>query len=177
MKKIPVIFLLLVIAVSCNSKKQRNNTAQQNLSDFDPQVYELKDNSVNLVKGQVLYMPIYSNIPHFMDSVVIDMSAFVAFHNTDFYNSVRLLKVQYFDTKGRLVRDFLPNETKVLKPLETADFYVPYQDKSGTGANFLIEWKADSLVTEPLVESITINTKLQNTVAVLSHGKVIKEIR
>jgi len=177
MKKIPVIFLLLVIVVSCNSKKQRNNTAQQNLSDFDPQVYELKDNSVNLVKGQVLYMPIYSNIPHFMDSVVIDMSAFVAFHNTDFYNSVRLLKVQYFDTKGRLVRDFLPNETKVLKPLETADFYVPYQDKSGTGANFLIEWKADSLVTEPLVESITINTKLQNTVAVLSHGKVIKEIR
>jgi hypothetical protein len=57
------------------------------------------------------------------------MSAFVAFHNTDFYNSVRLLKVQYFDTKGRLVRDFLPNETKVLKPLETADFYVPYKIK------------------------------------------------
>ncbi len=177
MKKILVIFFLLVIVVSCNSKKQRNNTALQNLNNFDPQVYELKDNSVNLVRGQVLYMPIYSNIPHFMDSVEIDMSAFVAIHNTDFYHSIKLQKVQYFDTKGRLVRDFLPNETKVLKPLETADFYVPYQDKSGTGANFLIEWKADSLVTEPLVESITINTKLQNTVAVLSQGKVIKEIR
>ena len=177
MKKISIIFLLLVIAVSCNSKKQRNNTVQQNLSEFDPQAYELKDNSMNLVRGQVLYMPIYSNIPHFMDSIEIDMSAFVAIHNTDFYHSIKLHKVEYFNSNGKLVRDFLPNKTKVLKPLETVDFYVPYQDKSGTGANFLIEWKADSLVTEPLVESITINTKLQNTVAVLSHGKVIKEMR
>jgi len=177
MKKILVIFFLLVIVISCNSKKQNNNTGQQNLKEFDPDVYELKNNSVNLVKGQVLYMPIYSNIPHFMDSIEIDMSAFVAFHNTDFEHSIRLLKVQYFDTKGRLVRDFLPNKTKTLNPLETADFYVPYQDKSGTGANFLIEWVSDSLVTEPLVESITINTKVQNTVAVLSRGKVVKEIR
>jgi len=177
MKKISVIFILLVFTVSCGIKKQRNNIVQQNLSDFNPQVYELRDNSINLVRGQVLYMPIYSNIPHFMDSVEIDMSAFVAIHNTDFYQSIRLLKVQYFNTKGKLVRDFMPNEILTLKPLETVDFYVPYQDKSGTGANFLIEWKSDSLVTEPLVESITINTKLQNTVAVLSYGKVIKEIR
>lgn len=57
-----------------------------------------------------------------MDSVKIDMSAFVAFHNTDFKNSIRLQKVQYFDTKGKLVHDFLQNDIRVLGPLETADF-------------------------------------------------------
>lgn len=177
MKRTLAILILLAATASCNKSKQTITASNQELSKFNPDLYELRNNNVNMVRGQVLYMPIYSNIPHFMDSIKIDLSAFVAIHNTDFTHSIRLQKVQYFDTKGRLVRDFLPNETKILNPLETADFYVPYQDKSGTGANFLIEWKSDSLVTEPLVESITINTKMQNTVAVLSRGKVIKEIR
>lgn len=177
MKKLPVILLVLVIITSCNSRKRTDQYVVQKITEFHPESYELRNNNINLVRGQILYMPIYSNIPHFIDSIEIDMSAFVAIHNTDFFNSIKLQKVQYFDTKGNLVRDFLSNKTRILKPLETVDFYVPYQDKSGTGANFLIEWKADSLVTEPLVESITINTKVQNTVAVLSQGKVIKEIR
>ena len=173
------IFLLLsvIVFMSCSQEKKYDSFSKEKLGNFDPGLYELRDNSVKLVKGQILYMPIYSNIPHFMDSIKIDMSAFVAFHNTDFKNAIKLKRVQYFDTKGKLVHDFLLNNTRELSPLETVDFYVPYRDQSGTGANFLIEWKSDSLVTEPLVESITINTKMQNCVAVLSHGKVIKEIK
>lgn len=171
------MFLTFIVLASCSQEKKYDSFSKEKLEDFNPNSYELKDNSIKLVKGQILYMPIYSNIPHFMDSIKIDMSAFVAFHNTDFKHTIKLKKVQYFDTKGKLVHDFLLNSTRELSPLETVDFYVPYRDQSGTGANFLIEWKSDSLVTEPLVESITINTKMQNCVAVLSQGKVIKEIK
>lgn len=176
MKKI-FLFLSVIAFVSCSQEKRYDSFSNDKLKDFNPDSYELRDNNIKLVRGQILYMPIYSNIPHFMDSIKIDMSAFVAFHNTDFKQTIKLKKVQYFDTKGRLVHDFLLNGARQLRPLETVDFYVPYRDQSGTGANFLIEWKSDSLVTEPLVESITINTKMQNCVAVLSQGKVIKEIK
>ncbi|RPH32666.1 MAG: DUF3124 domain-containing protein [Bacteroidales bacterium] len=176
MKKI-FLFLSVMVIVSCNQEKKFDSFSKDKLRNFDPDIYELRDYNVKLVKGQILYMPIYSNIPHFMDSIKIDMSAFVAFHNTDFKHTIKLKRVQYFDTKGKLVHDFLLNGTRELSPLETVDFYVPYRDQSGTGANFLIEWKSDSLVTEPLVESITINTKMQHCVAVLSQGKVIKELK
>lgn len=165
------------IVLSCNNVKKNDNFSKDKRADFKPETYELRNNNIKLVKGQILYMPVYSNIPHYVDSVKTDMSAFVAFHNTDFKNKVRLQKVQYFDTKGKLVHDFLVDKTKELGPLETTDFYVPYRDQSGTGANFLIEWKSDSLITEPLVESITINLLSPTTVSVLSQGKVIKELK
>lgn len=173
-------FTLLALAFSlfaCTSPQRRAAFNDADIKAFQPETYELKDCNTKMIRGQVLYMPIYSNIPHYMDSLMLDMSAFVTIHNTDFKNPIRLQKVQYFNSKGQMVRDFLNNKFQVIKPLETHDFYIPYNDKSGLGANFLIEWKSDSLVTEPLVESITLNTKIHNTIAVLSQGKVIKELR
>ncbi|MHC1703628.1 MAG: DUF3124 domain-containing protein [Tenuifilaceae bacterium] len=177
MKKILIVSLNLLLIVSCNQETNQEFFSKEKRTDFNPNSYELRDNNIKMVRGQVLYMPIYSNLPHYTDSTKIDMSAIVAFHNTDFYNKVRLQKVQYFDYKGRLVHDFLLDSYKELGPLETEDFYIPYSDKGGTGANFLIEWRSDSLVSEPLVESITINLLTHNTVGVLSPGKVIKEIK
>lgn len=176
MKKI--IFLISIsLLVSCGQEKEKNLFSREDLKEFKPESFELRNNNVKLVRGQILYMPIYSNIPHYSDSNKIDMSAFLAFHNTDLFNTIRIQKVQYFNTKGKLVHDFLPNDSKKIEPLETVNFYIPYQDQSGIGANFLIEWVSDSLVTEPLVESITINTIVHNSVAVLSQGKIIKEIK
>ena len=176
MRKI-VYSIILLSVLSCNKTRKPDSFLNSGNETFQPDSYELKDNNIKLVRGQILYMPIYSNMPHYMDSAKFDMSAFVAFHNTDFTHKIILQKVQYFDTKGKMVRDYLLETKKILAPLETADFYVPYQDQSGTGANFLIEWKSDSLVTEPLVESVTINLLSHNSVGVLSTGKVIKELK
>lgn len=176
MKNLIIVFSILIF-ISCKQNEKAESFSQDNLVDFKPDSYELKNNNIKQIKGQILYMPIYSNIPHYIDTTNFDMSAFVTFHNTDFTNKVRIQKVQYFDTKGRMVHDFLEGKVQELAPLETKDFYVPYRDKSGIGANFLIEWVSDSLVTEPLVESVTISLKNHYSVAVLSQGKVIKELK
>ena len=176
MKHLTFVFVTVVL-FSCNRNQDNQPFSISNRSNFKPETYELKNNSVKVVRGQVLYMPVYSNMPQYVDSQKFDLSAFVAVHNTDFNYRIRLQKVQYFDTKGKLVHDFLNGTTKELSPLESVDFYIPHSDQSGNGANFLIEWKSDSLVTEPLVESITMNLTGLNTIGVLSQGKVIKEIR
>lgn len=166
---------MLFLAISCDNKNENSQFSINKRENFKPETYQLRNNDIKQVKGQIVYLPIYSNIQNNTDTGKIDMSAFVAVHNTDFKNKIKLLKVQYFDTDGKLVHDFLLNQTKELNPLQTTDFYIPYKDQSGTGANFLIEWISDSLVTEPLFEAITLNLLSNNTVAVLSQGKVIKE--
>lgn len=160
---------------SCSEKKTSDPFSAKELSAFNPDGYHLKNDPGKQLTGQILYLPVYSSFPDFMDSSKFDMSAFLAFHNTDFSRSVTITRVQYFNSKGQLVHDFLKDRHIEINPLETVDYYIPYRDQSGTGANFLIEWMSDSLVNEPLVESITYSLKNQQTAAVLSHGKVLRE--
>jgi hypothetical protein len=103
------------------------------------------------------------------------MSAFIAIHNTDITSSITLTRVLYFNQGGKLVNDYLKKGNMKIDALATKDFYVPYEDQSGTGANFLIEWVADTLVNEPLIESVTTCLKPNNTVAVLSQRKILRE--
>lgn len=172
------IFILLVAILSfesCSETKTPDPFSNSGLSAFNPDGYHLKNEPGKQLRGQILYLPIYSSFPDFKDSSKFDMSAFLAFHNTDFKRSLTISRVQYFNSKGQLVHDFLNDRHIKINPLETVDYYIPYRDQSGTGANFLIEWMSDSLVNEPLVESITYSLKNQQTAAVLSHGKVLNE--
>lgn len=170
-----ILLILFFSLESCSEKKVADPFSNSSLTPFDPDGYHLKNEPGKQIRGQILYLPVYSSFPDFMDSSKFDMSAFLAFHNTDFRRSVTITRVQYFNSKGQLVHDFLKDGHIEINPLETVDYYIPYRDQSGTGANFLIEWMSDSLVNEPLVESITYSLKNQQTVAVLSHGKILNE--
>jgi hypothetical protein len=107
---------------------------------------------------------------------MFDMSAFVAIHNTDFIYSIRINKVLFFDTEGKLISNYLERDT-LLKPLATISYYVPTSDQSGTGANFILEWVADTLVTEPLIESVMVGFTSGQGVSFISTGKIIRELK
>ena len=101
------------------------------------------------------------------------MSAFIAIHNTDFINTIRITKVLFFDNDGKLISRYLENDT-ILKSLGTANYFVPTSDQSGTGANFIVEWVADSLVTEPLIESFMVGFTSGQGVSFISTGRIIR---
>jgi hypothetical protein len=174
-------FLFILIAAvipACNSQKPDDQKFIPAQTTFDPGMLTVTETADSGLTGQVLYMPVYSNIPyHIVGMNEFDMSAMVAVHNTDLYNQIKITKALYFDTKGKPVYDFLADGEVALNPLETRDFYIPYEDRSGTGANFLIEWTSSTRVSEPLVESITLSLKPNQSVAFLSRGKVIRERR
>ena len=178
MKKFLIVPLTCFLIVGCSSQNQAEQKPMPSIGAFDPGtllVTEIPDSGLT---GQVLYMPVYSNIPyHIVGVTEFDMSALVAVHNTDLFSQIRITKALYFDTKGKPVYDFLKDGEVMLKPLETRDFYIPYEDKSGTGANILIEWVSEVRVTEPLIESVTISLKPNQSVTFLSRGKVIRERR
>lgn len=111
------------------------------------------------VTEQVLYLPIYSHIyygdlDHSGKPRQRLLSAHVSIRNTDPRNSIRVLYARYYDTDGRLVKDFLA-APRTIAPMGTAELFVPRSDASGgSGANFLIAWKADTAVNAPLAEAV-----------------------
>lgn len=173
-----VIFLsalLLFAFASC--KKNKVVTENKITEKFEAGILNIHDNqSVKKLHGQVLYLPVYSNIPYFEKGRKFDLSAFVAVHNTDFSYPIRITKVHFFDNDGNLVSNYLPKDT-LLKPLATIDFFVPERDQSGTGANFILEWVSDSLVNEPLIESVIVGLSSGQGVSFLSTGKIVRELK
>lgn len=171
-----IALLVILLIPSCKSRKGNSN-AIQSIKAFNPNDYRIGvSSSVKLIHGQVLYLPIYSTIPYHQGKEFTDLSAFLVVHNTDFYNSIKITKVQYIDNDGKLVKDYNANEI-LLSPLSAKNFFVPSSDKSGTGANFILEWVSDSLVTEPLVESVIVGLTSGQGISFISSGKVLREIK
>lgn len=169
-----LIIILLITVGSCKNRSEKHTPLNAPMN-FNPSVLGTGMTPKKKVSGQVLYLPVYSNMPYQIDTVKFDMSAFLAIHNTDLFSKIHLTQILYFNQDGNLVYDFLKQGKLSIDPLATKDFYIPYEDQSGTGANFLVEWVADSLVNEPLFEAVTLCLKPNNTVAVLSQGKILSE--
>lgn len=173
-KRILLIIFLITALISC-SGEDKSQPVKANDTEFSSDSLTLADTGVEKFKGQVLYMPIYSNIPC-KDKAFFDLSAFIAIHNTDMNHSIKVTKVFYFDNNGKLVKNFLDKE-QILSPLSATTFFVPKNDKSGTGANFIVEWISDLPVTEPLIESVMVSCDTNYGISFLSKGKVIRTLK
>jgi hypothetical protein len=169
-----IICLSAFIIYACSDVASKKNIPQIH-KKFDANTLIVKENdNIRKICGQVLYLPIYSNIPYFEGSRRFDLSAFVAIHNTDLNRSLKITKVLFFDNDGMLVSDYLRKDS-VLQPLGSTNFFVPEEDKSGIGANFIVEWVSDSLINEPLVESVMIGLSGGQGISFSSVGRIMRE--
>lgn len=171
--RILLVFLVAVLFISCESRKQETESKPIS-TQFNPEIMKIPDKGGRKLKGQVLYMPVYSNIP-FLQKQKYDLSAFIAIHNTDLTNRIKVTMVNYFDTEGKLVKTYIGSE-QYLNPLSTAIFEVSMDDQSGTGANFLVEWISEKPVNEPLIESVMKDLKGNLGLSFLSTGRILREV-
>lgn len=170
-------FLLIVFLFSlCSSPKERKMKHLQKLP-FNPNSLSVKsDTPFEKARGQLLYLPIYSNIPYDANrNLFYDLSGFLTVHNTDLSRKINISRVLYFDTEGNLVKDFTHKEAYTLNPLQSKYFYIPIKDQSGVGANFLVEWTSDSAVNIPLIETVMVSLSGAQGVSFLSTGKVLEQ--
>lgn len=114
------------------------------------------------VKGQTLYLPIYShmlygNLGKSGKASYVLLSALVSIRNTDAKRPLRVLTAKYFDTHGKLIGERVPSPV-IIPPLGTHELFVELNDASGgSGANFIIKWEAEQAINPPLVESLHAN--------------------
>ena len=124
---------------------------------------------------QTVYVPLYSHIyadERFRDKP-FNLTATLSVRNTDPHQSLQLTSVDYYDSSGAKLRSYI-RVPAVIGPLASTRYIVKDSDTSGgSGAKFLVRWQSDTGVTEPIIESIMIGTKLQQGISFVSRGRVI----
>ncbi len=130
---------------------------------------------VKRLRGQTVYVPAYSHIYHGDRKAPFYLTVTLSVRNTDPTHPITLLSVQYFDTDGKFVRNFQQGE-QVLRPLGAAEYILRESEKEGgAGAKFIVKWKSDAPVTEPVIEAVMIGTTLQQGISFTSRGRAIEE--
>ena len=128
--------------------------------------------------GQDLYLPIYSHVWHGEADAKGEpaktlVSVSVSIRNTDPAKSIRITSAQYYDTGGRKLREYVTSP-RTLGPMGTYEIFVPRSDDTGgSGANFVISWKADAPVSPPLVEGFHANLPAGRAFAFMTSARPI----
>jgi len=131
--------------------------------------------TANPVEGQVVYVPAYSHIYHGEGKPYL-LTITLSVRNTSMHDEIVVKSVRYFDTKGREVKSYLDKPVR-LPALGTTEVIVDRDDASGgSGANFLVEWYARTPVTEPIIETVMIDTDSQQGISFARRGSVISEV-
>ncbi len=127
------------------------------------------------VRGELLYLPIYSSIFYENGRRTLEMAATLSIHNVNPDRPITIKRADYFDTSGKLLKHYV-EKPLVLAPLQTTNIVIEKSDKSGgTGANFLVEWQAASDVNSPLVEAIMVNAASNLGIAFTTQAKVVRQ--
>jgi hypothetical protein len=126
-------------------------------------------------RGQVIYIPAYSEIPYGDRGNTINLTVALSVRNTDHKHSFTVRKVEYHGSTGALVRTYL-QEPLSIKPLASAEFIVKESDRSGgISASFIVEWDSTTPISQPVVEAVMIGTASTQGISFTSPGRVIRE--
>jgi hypothetical protein len=155
------------LVASCTSRDDKTN-AENRQETFTPFMEELQ-----VVSGETIYVPAYSHVYSMSRDRQFDLSVTLSVRNTDLEYPIIVSSVRYYDNNGKLVREYL-DKPRRLAPMASADFFVARMDRSGgLGANFIVEWAADQKVHEPVVEAIMIGILGNQSVSLISPGRVL----
>jgi hypothetical protein len=135
------------------------------------------DDDIRLTAGQSVYVPIYSHIYSGIKARPFDLAAILSIRNTDINQPVTIVSVKYYDTEGKLLKEYL-DEPLQLKVLASTRYIIKEGDKAGgSGANFIVKWKSNKKVTPPIIEAVMIGTHSGQGISFVSRGQVIEEHR
>lgn len=160
-----IFSLLLVFLYSCHEKKKhfvvKPVNWEKRITDLNVEELPCKGTS---------YLSVYSEIYDMSDETKHLLTATVSMRNTSLTDSLFILKADYFNTSGALIRSYV-NKPIFLVPMETLEIVINRRDTSGgSGANFIFDWAMRKENAEPLFESVMIWTTGNQGVSFLTKG-------
>ena len=131
----------------------------------------------NPVRGQLLYVPVYSEVPYGDKRFTLNLTATLSVRNPDRKSPITIKRVEYYSAAGDLVRSYL-KQPAPLRPMASTEYIVRESDRSGgISASFLVEWESDAPVAPPFVEAVMVNSTYNQGVAFSSPARVLEERR
>jgi hypothetical protein len=131
---------------------------------------------ITITTGQTIFVPAYSEVHYAGKDLTMKLAVTLTIHNTDFTYPIIVTSVRYYNTRGKMVKEYLPKPQR-LGPMASADFFVDTgQQTGGVGTNFIVEWVAEQPVYEPVVETLMLSNSGTQGLSFTSSGRVIKHI-
>ena len=142
--------------------------------------YALAAQGAELCSGQTLYLPVYSKIWH-GDRVVDDkfplehlLSALISIRNTSFKTPIRVLSARYYNTEGKLIKEFAPKAISI-GPMGTHEIFIERKEaEGGSGANFIIRWESAAPTNPPVVEAVHAYISSSRTLSFMTSARAIQ---
>lgn len=155
-----VILFALVGFNSCeNQDPNINKTGKDELESLELNHEIDKD---RMKYDDLIYIPIYSDIYISEQNQRSLLVATLSIRNTSYSDSLFISKIDYFDTQGILVRNYLDNPIS-LPPMATVNYVIEKEDVSGgSGANFMVELSAMDKNVRPIVQAVMIGENGNN---------------
>jgi hypothetical protein len=126
-----------------------------------------------LSSGETLYVPVYSNVYAGPKAVPHQLATMLSIHNIDPKYVITILKADYYDSNGKFIESYI-KKPKDLKPFEHTFFYLKeYDVRGGPGANFIVQWRAEKRVNQPIIEAIMFGARAG--ISFSSSGQIITE--
>lgn len=137
---------------------------------------ESSERVVGLSRGQTVYVPVYSHTYIGEGNTQFNLTATLSFRNTDRNHPLAITAIEYFNSEGTLVRSYLKKPT-ILLPMASIRVTIQESDTAGgSGASFLATWRAETPVSQPLLETIMIGTRQQQGISFVSRGVVVSSL-
>lgn len=154
MKYLLLSIICLCILGSCDNPDPNTDSSgtdelealeiDQNLSR-DDQVYKDK-----------FYVPIYSDIYVDQQNQKVLLAATLSIRNISYKDTLFVTKIDYFNTKGALVREFIDNPI-LIAPMATVNYVIERDDDTGgNGANFIVDVTGRTDTIKPLIQAVMI---------------------
>jgi hypothetical protein len=167
MKNTALLALFVLALVSCSSNRAHDRSAPQPLPANEG-VQKSMEQDRKEVMGQTIYVPIYSHIYIRDKSRALNLAATLSIRNTDKRNPIRITSAQYFNTEGKLIKEYATSPL-VIAPMASTEIVIAESDTSGgSGASFVVEWSSGFHVMDP------ISAAGQQGISFVSTGRVIK---
>ena len=130
---------------------------------------------VKLVKGQTLYLPIATS--YLTDDFSFTVNSTIVIHNTDPDHAINIVKLDFYNSGGQLVKPYLQQPLK-LNPSAGTRIHVkhPVSGEEGSAAHFIIQWQADTKVIEPLVGGLLLGARGTRGYSFGTTPRIVQEV-
>lgn len=120
--------------------------------------------------AHTIYVPVYSHI-YAMGGTPVLLETTLSVRNTDPERAIIINSINYYDTKGNKIDEYLDGNLE-LGPLESTEVLVEKRDtRGGSGANFLVKWRADKPVHLPVVQTVMVGSEGDLDISFRSNGR------
>jgi len=128
-------------------------------------------------RGQTIYVPAYTHVYYTPQGKRFPLTTTLAVHNTDPDTAISITSVRYYNAQGQMGQEYVTSPV-TLGPFSALDLLVKKPDQSpGSGACFVVKWRAAKRVSPPIVECILIGATGQQGISFVTRGRVIAQTK